>query len=174
MKNLNPNERRLLALFLGACGVGLLLFAGKFAWGMHESFELKLEDLRNQRDANAEWIQKKPIWEARAEWMRNHPAPEFPEASAGSDLLSKLQASLGGRSGKILSQELEAPASEGNFDTVTAHLKLSGAFPAIARWLFDLQQADAYLGVRKVTFKSDGEPPQVTCDLEITQYFRGK
>lgn len=173
MKNLNPNERKLLWFFLSAVAVAAVLFGGKLVLETHRSLESKLADLREQHDANAQWLSEKPMWDARAQWMEENVAPAAPMESAASDLLTKLQATVTARGGKILEQGFSPPSREGNFDTATVHLKISGPFPALAKWLFDTQQPEAYISVKKITFKSDGAPPQIVCDLEVTQYFHG-
>ncbi|MEO8204733.1 MAG: GspMb/PilO family protein [Chthoniobacterales bacterium] len=174
MQSLSHKERRLLYYFLAACAVCVGLVGMKFLGNAHNSIRVHLMDLRERDAINKQWLVDKPLWDARAKWIADHPAPKANPASSASELLSSLQSTLSVQGAKIAEQSLSPIGREGPYSTVNVHLKITGPFQSIAKWLFEMQKAESYLGIHKITFKSDSEPPLVVCDLEITQYIQNE
>jgi len=172
MKKLTSSEQRLLILFLTACGLCAAVFAFKLLGNAHRSMQARLVELRELSAANARWLAEKETWEARAKWMEKYPAPNLPPEEAASKLLSRLQSSLSAVGATIVEQGFSPAVRAGNFQAVPVKLKISASFPAFAKWLLELQQAQSYLGVRKVSLKSDTEPAQIVCEMEITQFLQ--
>ncbi len=172
MKKLASNERRLLAIFLAACAVCGGLLGAKTLSSAHKNMQARLAELRDVSAANERWLSEKETWEARARWMEKFPAPSVEPELAASKLLSSLQGSLGAVGATIIEQGFSPAVNAGNFEVVPVRLKISASFGAFAKWLLDLQQAQSYLGIKKLSIKSDGEPSQIVCEMEITQYLR--
>jgi len=174
MKQLAPNEWRLLLIFLSAVAICLCMLGAKFVRDKHLAMQAELADLREQSSINMAWLAEKPDWETKAKWMADHRLPDAPVETAASTLLSNLQTSLSTTGLKITEQGFSPIGQEGPYHTVTVQLKLSGPFGDLAKWLFNVQKSSSYFAIKKISIKSDGEPPQVACDMEITEYLHGK
>ncbi len=173
MKQLTSNEWRLLLIFLSAVAACLCMLGAKFLHDAHLAMQTQLTDLREQTSINAAWLAEKPTWEAKAKWMTAHPPLDTPVETAASTLLTNLQASLSSTGLKIIEQGFSPVGQEGPYHTVTVQLKVSGPFGDLAKWLYAVQKPASYFAIKKISIKSDGEPPQVACDMEITEYLHG-
>lgn len=174
MRKLASNEKRLLVIFLAACAICGGTLGAKALSSAHKNMQARLAELRELSAVNERWLAEKDTWEARARWMEKFPAPAIEPELAASKLLSNLQSSLGAVGATIVEQGFSPAVRAGNFQVVPVRLKISASFGSFAKWLLDLQQAQSYLGIKKLSIKSDGEPSQIICEVEITQYLQNR
>lgn len=130
-----------------------------------------LRDLKDQVAQNNEMISLRDLWMERSQLMEAHPVPQLAPASAGAEFLQSLQQVASSKGVRILDQSFGQPGKANEYETVSVRLKTAGTMEAMARWLFEIQKEGSYRALPEMTLRSDKEPPNVLCDLQIVQYF---
>lgn len=172
MRRLTPSEVRLVRLL----GVVLLLVALVFVIVYYkrsvDSLRLEIADLRNQKAESDFWMDEKPLWDKRAEWMRGN-MPVLPgDGSASSAFLEDMQRSARSSGLEIDSQSLLDPVAAGGVEEYALRMRVSGSLESFTRWMASLQDPAKFQAVTALNVKSDAEPPDVVCELQITRFYQ--
>lgn len=168
------NNRRTF-LLLTVFGTTVFLAANMIGLKSYRQYvaqqNLVLTQLRSEVAQNRLLMDQRDVWMERAHQMDAHAIPRLESAHAGAQFLESLRNSAATKGVTIQEQGFGEPGKVNDLETVSVRFKASGSMEAVARWLFDIQKEGAYRAVTELALKSDKEPPQVLCSLQITQTF---
>lgn len=171
LRTLSPRERN-LALLLGATAFLLLnlLFLPKLgAW--NRVARQKHTELKGELAAAQGWTARQSYWGERRKWLEdNEPELTGPRRDSATQL-EEIQAAAR-KYGLTLSdiQLLQLKPNE-YFHPVGARITLHGPWKGLVDFMADLQNPELFHVVPRFNVKSDQEPPNVRCELEIQRWF---
>ena len=171
MRKLTASETRLAQLL----GVTLVLVALVFAVVYYQrsvaALDLRIADLENRKVEADFWRGEAPFWERRREWLlRNMPVlPD--DGTAASRFLESVQQSASGSGLEISSQSLLEPVAGSEVEEYALRMRVGGSLEQLTRWLAELQRPEKFQAVSALNLKSDKEPPDVVCELQVTRFY---
>lgn len=169
MRTLTPTERRLLGVFLLAAFLALNA-GGVRLWRQVVAGQNRAIAAGEQRLAEgASWVAAS---EAIGEVGRQlPPLPRFAEKNASSALLGLLRRTAGASGVTILEETLSETPEGLPTGAVAVRLRLSGSFAGCVRFLYEIQQHEAWRSIEQAVIKADATPQNVLAEMEIRQYF---
>ena len=172
MRKLAKSETRLLLIFGAAVFLALNLFAIR-AWLNHRADVVaRIADARSAISTSRSWISAAEALEPARDWMQQHPSPVEKADAANTGILNIVR-TLAEKSGLVIAEETLLPGEEADgARAAVLQTKITGPFPGVAAFLFELQNPTAWRAVEKMLIRSDNEPPNVVVEMEIRQYFR--
>lgn len=172
MRKLAKSETRLLLIFGAAVFLAVNLFAVR-AWLNHRSGVLAaISESRSAVSTSRSWITAAEALESARDWMQQHPSPVEKPDAANTDLLNTVR-NMAEKAGLKIVEETLLPGQEADgARAAVLQTKITGPFPGVASFLFDIQNPTAWRSVEKMMIRSDNEPPNVIVEMEIRQYFR--
>ncbi len=172
MRRLTQNEFRLAALFAAAVFLALNLLGAR-AWMQHRANLVReISNVRASMEEGRIWVDGASALESARTWIEANPPPPFTGQDASTALLQSARSSAEGGGLKVLEENLLPEPTLPVGSAAALQMKLSGPFPAVARFLFAMQDPAAWRSIPKLTVRSEAEPPNVVVDMEIHQYYR--
>jgi|GEM_PF-1290516 len=168
---LSPRER-----ILGAAFAAVLLAIG--AWFLWDALELRhAAAVRRQAELRAQisdaqgWLEKKALWEARAQWLAEGMKPALSANDASSQFLDQVQKSAAQQSLQISQQGLMDPEASAELLGVGAKLVFRGSLKDTARWLAERQQPGEFVELPLLELRPLPEAGQVECTAQLRRWF---
>ena len=170
MKQLAPSEQKLFLILCMAIFIALNMF------GLRAFLQARTAVLQSMAAAKSElasdcgWIDLAESLRPAMIWIASHPMPIMTSEDASAALL-KFEREEAEKAGLKVTEENLLPGENTQESTVSITAKLSGPFEGVVRMLYALQTPRGWCTVRKLTLRSDAQPPNVIADLELQQYF---
>jgi hypothetical protein len=169
MRAPTPTEQRLLAVFLAAAFLALNA-GGCRLWRQVVADQNRAIAMARNRIAEGEG------WLAAAEAIGGAgrplpPLPKFAGKDASSALIAMLRRAAAGAGLTIIEESLPEPPDGLPEKAVVVRLRFSGPFEGCVRFLYEVQQPDAWRSIEQAVIKADSTPQNVLAELEIRQYF---
>ena len=171
MRRLSPSESRLLMAFSAAVFIAVNLFAVRFWTRTRTALAGERHTLEAQVSEDKSWIVLAADFETQRQWVTANPPPAMTSDQASTALIRHVRESAESQKLTITEEALVPTEGTTAFRSADLQLKLSGAFPDIVRFLFELQKTGTWRAVRKLSMKSDTTPPNALVELQIRQYF---
>lgn len=171
LRTLSPRERN-LAVLLGATAFILLnlLFLPKLgAW--NRAARQKHAELKGELAAAEGWVAKQAYWTQRRTWLEeNEPALTGPRRDSATQL-EGLQAAA--RKYELTLSDIQLLQLKPNeyYHPVGARITLHGPWKGLVGFLADLQNPELFHVIPRFSIKSDQEPPNIRCEMEIQKWF---
>jgi hypothetical protein len=174
MRNLNPNERRLLFILLAAgLLIGNLLLLRTLS-GFLSSKRSEIQTLRIQLAENERWIGQGPFWLARSEWVALNPPEPYRNQTEHVFFNQAKQdvAKFGLEIPETPPPTLKLENRGGFAEVSVTFPELTGTLEDLIRWMTNLQQPGKYTTVRSFTLKSAADPTRVEAtDVILSHLF---
>jgi len=171
LKKLSPSERRLVLLSASTAFIVLnLIFLPKLMAG-NRAAKQKHTELKAELTAAESWIAKEAYWAERKKWLEET-EPELNAAREDSATqFEQLQASARKFGLKIDEvQLLQLPETE-FYQPIGAQLVVTGPWPGLVQFIAKLQDPLLFDVIPRFHIKSDQEPPNVQCELQVQRWF---
>ncbi|PWU07624.1 MAG: hypothetical protein C5B47_05845 [Verrucomicrobia bacterium] len=169
MKKLNKIEIRLMVAFFSATLVAgtVLLIKSGVGSVTKNSEEITLLNTRYQNYLRLQ--QETTYWQARKEWVRAHPPPNYDVSRSTFDFVEQIQKSLTVTGLRVEEQQLKGSVQKAPFVTVILVVKITGDLEAFIRWMVAIQKAGNYLSISKLNLKANSSA--IVATLELSQFF---
>jgi hypothetical protein len=171
MRTLTRNEKVLGGLFLAlAIGLALLLLATSARRWVQQGQTATREVQARIAEAR-QWISERPVWTARADWLRANPLPVWQEDESEAELIQSLQGSLAREGLTINSQRLVAATDQPNRAEIGVELSIKGTTTQIVRWLHSLQQPGEFISIRQINLRADPDKTNLRADISLARHY---
>lgn len=169
MRQPTPSERKLLWALIAAVFVALNLGAARLWTTFMAAQDRALATAKSSIEEGRGWILAA---EGLGDSLRNLPRPPLlAERDASSTLLREVRSAAASGGLTIMEESLPPPPVGLPEDAVAVRIKLGGPFSGLVRFLFSIQQPDAWRAIETMTVKADATPQNVLAELEIRQYY---
>ncbi|GAB4179122.1 MAG: hypothetical protein Fur0032_19740 [Terrimicrobiaceae bacterium] len=169
MRQPTPSERKLLWALIAAVFVALNLGAMRLWTTFMDAQNRALNAAKATLEEGRGWILAA---EGLGDTIRSLPQPpQFAERDASSTLLREVRSAASSGGLTIMEESLPPPPVGLPEDAVAVRVKLGGPFSGLVRFLFAIQQPDAWRAIENMTVKADATPQNVLAELEIRQYY---
>lgn len=169
MRQLNPNEQKLIALVSLALLVvanGLLL---SFLWKKQKTARFAVAQALLEKKDTQLWLQQENLWETRQRWL----TANQPQASGQEDtkLLTEIVGSARENNLEIQEQQLVGIVPTSYYKEATVRLKVTGALQNVITWLTQLQQPTNFQAISSFNLRSDADTTKVRCELQLSRRY---
>jgi len=173
MRMLTRHEKKLmlffgLAVFAGIHLLGLKLFLS-FDQANRRNLLQKTDELAEAKD----WMDHKAEWEEKADWLEKN-LRVVPQDNPAPALQKKSQSTAAAAGLKIEEQNLQAPRIGVTCTIYSNRMRLTGSLEQFTRWIVDLYQPETGVALTMLNLKLSAEPPKMTGEAEVGQFFRTK
>jgi len=173
MRTLTRHERKLM-LFLGlAVAAGIHLLVLKIALSLNQGTRRNLVRVSDELGEANSWLEQKGEWEAKAEWLKKNLRPP-PEDNPAPALQKKAQSAATSAGLKIEEQNLLAPKIGSSCTIYANRMRLTGSLEQFTKWATQLYQPESGVALTALNLKLSPEPPKMTGEAEVGQFFLGK
>lgn len=171
LTRLNARER-MLALLLGGTAFLLLnlLFLPKLTAG-NRAAKQKNQELKAQVSAAEAWMAKEAYWTERAKWLAETEPVLNAAREDSATQLEELQKSAREHGLTLADVQLLQLDETPFYQPVGARLTVRGPWPGMVRFVAALQDPALFDVIPRFSIKSDQEPPDVVCELEVQRWF---
>lgn len=171
LKNLNSRERN-LAFLLGAIAFLLLnlFFLPKLTVG-NRSAKNKHTELKARLAAAEGWIQKEAYWTVRRDWLAKTEPQLTADRGDSATQLEQLQEAAKESGLKIGEIQLLQIKETEFLHPVGVQLTVNGPWAGLVRFVARIQDPQSFNVIPRFSIRSDQEPPNVLCELEIQKWF---
>lgn len=173
MRTLTPKERRLLIALVATLFVLLNVVGLRAFLNRQGALRGTIAKLQQELDLSRTVLAQKDYWAERAAWLAaNQPVDdtstieddgkfyEFVETSAKKHGLQYTR-----KAGNPLPQT-------GSYVEVYDASQVKGRMESLVKWFDELQQPKAFRAIKQLSIKSDAEPPDVICEIEVARWYR--
>lgn len=171
MKTLQVREKKLLFLLGGAVLVGIHLILLQGALRFDRSNRLRLGEISAELEEAQLWLEEKETWETRAAWLEKNLSVMPADGPEGA--LQKLaQSTAQGAGLQIEGQNLRALRPGSKLVSVGNRMQLKGTLDQVIRWLAKVYDPDKGVAVTELNLRLGPEPPKMSAQAEVTQFFK--
>jgi hypothetical protein len=157
-----------LAVFAGIHLLGLKLFLS-FDQANRRNLLQKTDELAEAKD----WMEHKAEWEEKADWLEKN-LKIVPQDNPAPALQKRSQSTAAAAGLKIEEQNLQAPRIGVTCTIYSNRMRLTGSLEQFTRWIVDLYQPESGVALTMLNLKLSAEPPKMTGEAEVGQFFRTK
>jgi hypothetical protein len=157
-----------LAVFAGVHLLGLKLFLS-FDQANRRNLLQKTDELAEAKD----WMEHKAEWEEKADWLGKN-LKIVPQDNPAPALQKRSQSTAAAAGLKIEEQNLQAPRIGVSCTIYSNRMRLTGSLEQFTRWIVDLYQPESGVALTMLNLKLSAEPPKMTGEAEVGQFFRTK
>jgi len=173
MRMLTRHEKKLmlffgLAVFAGIHLLGLKLFLS-FDQANRRNLLQKTDELAEAKD----WMEHKAEWEEKADWLEKN-LKIVPQDNPAPALQKRSQSTAAAAGLKIEEQNLQASRIGVSCTIYSNRMRLTGSLEQFNRWIVDLYQPESGVALTMLNLKLSAEPPKMTGEAEVGQFFRTK
>jgi Tfp pilus assembly protein PilO len=116
-----------------------------------KSIEAKQIEAARKLEVTRHLVAQEPKWNAKLSELRKKLPQYPPEKDVTADLLIKIEQLANAHSLSLPSRDMEKETQKGDMYELAANCKWEGKLEALVRFLFDLQQEDAILGISQLS-----------------------
>ena len=169
MRQLNPNEQRLIAII----SLALLVVVN----GMFLSFLFKKQKTARSTVAQAKleqkdtqlWLQEQNFWQTRQQWL----TANQPHSTGQEDtkLLTEIVGSARKNNLEIQEQQLIGMTPMPYYKEAAVRLKVTGTLQNLVTWVVQLQQPTNFQTISSFNLRSDADTTKVRCELQLSRRY---
>jgi hypothetical protein len=172
MRPTTNSEKFLLCVLATLILGGLIFFGGKAFNRKEQAINFQRASLRaDQAEAMVD-LQQKPLWTARANWIKDNEPPLGDEGDTRAQVLNFVVKGARDHHLEILDQNLGDVVHGTGGAKVTAEVKVKGGMEGLCRWLADLQKPASFYAVDLFSLKADADEKSMDCTLRLSRYFK--
>ncbi len=172
MRALTSKEKILLAALLGVVFFLLNVVALRIFLERQRGLKAEIIRLQDELAENKTVLADRAIYEERAAWLeKNQPTDDVSTTEDDAKFYDFIESSAK-RSGLEYTRKAAGPRpANPDYVEVFDSSQVKGNLKALAQWLNELQQPQAFRAVKQLTIKS-AEPPQLVGDVEVARWYR--
>ena len=173
-QRLNRREQVLSMIVGGALFLLLNLFIWSSLLGAASSARADVATRKAAREQQSVFLRERKIWEKREEWLKKN-QPTLKSAGEASALLDKVKEVAGKHNILLENPAIGSSDSNANYQAVFASVETKSPWPPLVRFLYDLQQPEAFVVFENVQLAIDGtDPTMMRGKLKIARWFAPK
>ncbi len=171
---MNPRER-VLSLIIA---VALFLLINLYLWssllGLSTRTRAELAERRAMRAQQSVFLQEKPMWEERAEWLKkNQPTLQSPQEA--SSLLDQAKQIAAKHSVLLENPSIGSGESNANYQAVFAAVETKSPWPPLVHFLYEAQKPESFVVFESVNLAIDStDPTMMRGKFKIARWFAPK
>jgi len=172
MRKPNPNERRLLAIFGGMIFLLLNIVAvrGYLTW--QHSLAAQVGQLEETAAAFESLLEERPHWEARKQWIQEHPLELHPGQEAETQFAEEIQKTLTENGLNIDAQQMKEPLRAGQIVEAQMEFSVRGRLEQVIRWSNQIQQPGNHIVIQSLTLRRPDGSEDLTAQVLVGKLFR--
>jgi hypothetical protein len=168
---LNKRERILGAIVAG----GVFLLLNLYVWGKVlgslDQARGDLEARRNTRKVQELYIKERALWEKRAQWLKEK-QPVLKGPGEASTLLDQVKQIAGKHNVLIENPAIGTGDSTPDRQSVFASFEVKSPWPALVKFLYEVQQPESFVVFESVTLNIDpADPTMMRGKFKIARWF---
>ena len=173
MRMLTRHEKKLMLFFGLAVFAGIHLLGLKFFLSFDQANRRNLLQKTDELAEAKDWMEHKAEWEEKADWLEKN-LKIVPQDNPAPALQKRSQSTAAAAGLKIEEQNLQAPRIGVTCTIYSNRMRLTGSLEQFTRWIVDLYQPESGVALTMLNLKLSAEPPKMTGEAEVGQFFRTK
>jgi hypothetical protein len=170
-QRLNQRERLLSAVVAGV----LFLLLNWIIWsrllgGLNHA-RTELAERRETRKVQEVFIRERALWDKRAKWLQEH-QPTLKGPGEASTLLDQIKQVAGKHNVAIENPAIGTSDATPDRQAVFASFEVKSPWPPLVRFLYDVQQPEAFVVFESITLNIDSaDPTQMRGKMKLARWF---
>ncbi|MCX6936187.1 MAG: hypothetical protein NTZ01_08400 [Verrucomicrobia bacterium] len=156
-----------------AVAAGLHILGLKVGLSLDQVNRRKLVRVTDELAEAKSWIEQKEQWAPKIGWLEKN-LQLAPEENPAPALQKKAQSAAAAAGLKIEDQNLQAAKSGASCTIYGNRMRLTGSLEQFTKWITQLYQPETGVTVTALSLKLSSEPPKMTGEAEVGQFFRVK
>ncbi len=170
-ERMNQRERMLSWIIAGTIFVLLNLLMLSWIFGAVGRVHAQLAARKAALAEQALYIKERDVWTKREEWIRQH-QPILKNPAEASALLDQLKQVAGKYNVLIENPAIGSGETTPYHQTVFASIETKSPWPPLVRFLYDVQQPDAFVVFENINVAIDGsDPTMMRGKFKIARWF---
>ena len=174
VQRMNRRERILSAIVGGA----LFLIVNFVIWssllGMASQASADVTSRKALRAQQSVFLKERGMWEKRDEWLDKH-QPKLNSPVEASTLLDQLKQTATKHNIVIENPAIGSSDSTPNYQSVFASIETKSPWPPLVRFLYDVQQPEAFIVFENVNLAIDSsDPTMMRGKFKVARWFAPK
>ncbi len=171
---MNPRERVLSIIIAGALFLLINLYLWNSLLGMLTRTRTELAERRAMRTQQTVFLQEKPMWEKRAEWLKkNQPTLQSPQEA--SSLLDQVKQVASKHKVLLENPSIGSGESNPNYQAVFAAVETKSPWPPLVHFLYEVQKPESFVVFESVNLAIDSaDPTMMRGKFKIGRWFAPK
>ena len=168
---LNPRERILALAVAGLAFVLLNLLIWSWLFGAVGRARADLAARKDMRKQQAMYMKERDLWTRRDQWLQQH-QPVLQNAAEASTLLDQLKQAATQSNVLIENPQIGSGETTPYRQTVFASIETKSHWDELVRFLYEVQQPEAFIVFENVTLSIDGgDPSMMRGKLKVARWF---
>ncbi|MEO5855525.1 MAG: GspMb/PilO family protein [Chthoniobacterales bacterium] len=169
------SRERVLAMIVGGT---VFLLLNVFLWssllGTLSRTRTELAERRTMRKQQSVFLQERPMWEKRAEWLKQK-QPTLQSPQEASSLLDQVKQIAAKHNVLLESPQIGSGDSTPNYQAVFASVETKSPWPPLVHFLYDVQQPESFVVFESVNLAIDSaDPTTMRGKFKIARWFAPK
>ena len=153
-ERMNQRERLLLLLVGGVIFILINLFLWSWLFNVAKRSRTELAARRAARQEQAIFLKDKNFWAKRDEWLQQH-LPALKSPAEASTFLDQIKQTAAKHNILIENPAIGSGETTPNHQSVFASIETKSPWPPLVRFLYDLQQPEAFVVFDSVNLEID-------------------
>lgn len=172
MRKPNPNERRLLAIFGGIIFLLLNIVAVRWYLTWQQALATQVAQLEETAVGFQSLLEERPHWEARKQWMEEHPLEPHPGQEADTRFADEIQKTLTENGLSIDAQQMKESVRDGRIVEAQMEFSVRGRLEQVIRWSTQIQQPGNHIVIQALTLRRPDGSDNLTAQVLVGKLFR--
>ena len=170
-ERMNRRERILAAIVAGAVFLLLNFYIWGKILGTLDRARADLAVRQTTRKTQEVYIRERALWDKRAQWLKEH-QPVLKGPGDASTLLDQIKQIAGKHNVLIENPAIGTSDATPDRQAVFANIEVKSPWPPLVKFLYELQQPEAFIVFESVTLNIDpADPTQMRGKLKIARWF---
>jgi len=170
-QRLSRRERLLSAIVAGV----IFLLVNWYIWGkLLGALDRTRADLvarQNTRKVQDVFIRERALWDKRAQWLKDH-QPALKGPGDASTLLDQIKQVAGKHNVVIENPAIGTSDATPDRQAVFASFEVKSPWPPLVRFLYDVQQPEAFVVFESITLNIDpADPTAMRGKMKVARWF---
>jgi hypothetical protein len=173
-ERMSRRERVLAMLVAGTIFLLINLFLWSSLLGMLGRTRIELAERRTIRTQQTLFLKERPMWEKRAEWLKEK-QPTLQSPQEASSLLDQVKQAAAKHNVLLESPQIGSGDSTPNYQAVWAAVETKSPWPPLVHFLYDVQRPESFVVFENVNLAIDpADPTMMRGKFKIARWFAPK
>lgn len=165
-------RERVLSLIVGGAVFFLInIYVWSSLAGMLGSTRVELAARKNLRAQQTVFLRERRMWEKRDEWLKKN-QPTLKSPVEASTLLDQVKEVAGKHNVLLENPQIGSGDSTPNYQGVFASVETKSPWPPLVRFLYDVQQPEAFVVFESLNLQIDSaDPTMMRGKLKLARWF---
>ena len=172
---MSERERLLSSIVAGVVFLLVNLFLWSWIFGALGRAQGDLTARKAERQQQAIFLKERDLWEKRQQWVQQN-QPVFKGAGEASTLLEQQLKPVAGKHNILIENpQIGSGETTANHQSVWASIETKSPWTALVRFLYDVQQPEAFIVFENVNLAIDNtDPTLMKAKFKIARWFAPK